>query len=135
MNLDHDMTELFGNECITPSQHADMRTSNQLSGEARLMLAVLTDALECARGYVTLEGGSPRPRAQRRRQLEAQDWINGDSSPFAFSFENICQFLGFDAATVRARSNAGLIERVGRVSGRNAKSQSHLTVLRQRRAA
>jgi hypothetical protein len=77
----------FTVECILPAQFADRRTAR--SGEERLMLAVLEDAINC------FFGDEPQTR------MEATLWFRDRGSANPFSFENICAVLGFDAGWMR----------------------------------
>ncbi|HLK10676.1 MAG TPA: hypothetical protein VKW76_04810 [Candidatus Binatia bacterium] len=63
-----------------------------LPPEKRLMLAVLTDAVATLR----------RTRTERRRAIaEAHAWFVATDPGWPFSFVNVCDALGLDAARVR----------------------------------
>src|SRR5262245_35567195 len=66
-------------------------------GERSLMRAVLEDAIRCLAG----EGGPRRERAQLAAQ--ARDWMIAADPAWPFSFENICDALGFEMEGLRAR--------------------------------
>jgi hypothetical protein len=66
-------------------------------GERSLMRAVLEDAIRCLAG----EGGPRRERAQLAAQ--ARDWMSVIDPAWPFSFENICDALGFEVDGLRAR--------------------------------
>jgi hypothetical protein len=67
-----------------------------LQPEKLLMLAVLEDAVM----YIE-KSGSP-PKGQGSRQLrETIEWIAMDDNDWLFSFNNICDALGFDATSLR----------------------------------
>ena len=72
----------------------------------RLMLAILTDALELA-----LQ--DPAPEATRRAfwQRRAADWIRSDDAQWFYSFRNVCETLGIDAKRLRAGVNRIVDER------------------------
>jgi len=57
----------------------------------RLMLAVLTDAIE-----LILE--DPAPLGARRR---AAEWVRSDDRHWPFSFVNLCETLGLDPERLR----------------------------------
>jgi hypothetical protein len=67
-----------------------------LTPQQKLMLAVLTDAIDCFRQY----GAASDGRSERLFQ-EARDWIFERDSDWPFSFENICDTLGLDAGYIR----------------------------------
>ena len=67
-----------------------------LQPEKRLMLAVLSDAIE-------LVLGNPAPANVHRVALRrnAAEWIRSRDRCWAFSFENICEALGFEPDHLR----------------------------------
>lgn len=97
------------------------------TGERRLLLAILVDALHCA----TLRGGT---RAQAIRR-EALVWLHGDDTRWPFSFLPICDVLGFDAGRVRASLHGGVeVERRGyRIHTENPGRRTRPTAVRHRR--
>ena len=66
--------------------------------EARLMLAILDDALATYR----TEAGRPGLK-HRRRAAEAEEWLFSDDIRWPFSFLNVCHTLGIDEGWIRAR--------------------------------
>lgn len=107
---------------VRPSQWRDMHTGANGDDAPihRLMLAMLEDALRCATG-----ARSPRARYWKRKfkataaqrefaatkrsrranhlAREAIGWINDCDAVGVFSFQNVCETLGVDAAKLRAR--------------------------------
>jgi hypothetical protein len=85
-------------DIILPSQYFGALGSVGLSGEQRLMLAVLIDAinvLESWRG-----GGS----AQKRRNFaEAAQWVNTLGTGYPFSFDSVCDALEIESELLRSR--------------------------------
>jgi hypothetical protein len=67
------------------------------AGERALMRAVFEDAVRCLSGEV----GPVRERAQLA--AEARAWVAAVDRRWAFSFENVCDVLGFDAERLRGR--------------------------------
>ncbi len=65
--------------------------------EKQLMLAILTDAVECHQKYALTR--SPQ---NREVFLEAHEWIFSDERRWPFSYENICDVLGIDPDFVRS---------------------------------
>src|SRR5437870_7079582 len=73
-----------------------LRRKTILEPEKRLMLAILEDAIHCFQDNLLAQN-------VRRRQLfeEAEEWIVEVDGDWVFSFENICEALGFNPAYVR----------------------------------
>ena len=67
-----------------------------LEGEKRLMFAILEDAVQCFR-----DNDSAQSASSKRLFDEAQQWIFHSPPDGVFSFENICDVLGFDPAYIR----------------------------------
>ena len=67
-----------------------------LQPEKALMLAILDDAVNCFKDHVVAQGG-------RGKRLfdEAAEWILASDDDGLFSFENICDVLGMNAAYLR----------------------------------
>src|SRR5437762_3233684 len=65
--------------------------------ERALMRAVLEDAIRCLVGEV----GPPHQRGALA--AEAREWIETADPRWPFSFENLCDGLGLDAANLRRR--------------------------------
>jgi hypothetical protein len=65
-------------------------------GEERLMFAVLENAVECFQKYVLA-------RKPSRKQLfqEAEEWFLDKETEALYSFENICDTLGFHPDHIR----------------------------------
>jgi hypothetical protein len=65
-------------------------------GEERLMFAVLENAVECFQKYVLA-------RKPSRKQLfqEAEEWFLDKENEALYSFENICDTLGFHPDHIR----------------------------------
>lgn len=70
--------------------------AQQWSGEKRLMLAILTDAINLI--SATHNRGHSSSKSQRKI---AQDWIFSDEVEYVFSFINICQALNLDVSYIR----------------------------------
>jgi len=65
-------------------------------GERQLMLAVLRDAVECYQKYAFA-----RDSRGRTEFTNAVEWITSTDRQWPFSYENICDVLGLDAAYLR----------------------------------
>jgi len=86
-------------EPVLPAQwFGDARGA--LQPAKRLMLAVLTDAIE-------LVLKDPAPATSRRAYLQrrAADWIYSDERHWLFSFVSICETLGMNPKRIRAGVN------------------------------
>ena len=84
-------------DTFLPSQFYGNRVlSRQLEGEKRLMLAILKDAVECLEKYRGARSSSGGELYQN-----ALEWIEDKSTGWLFSFNNICEFLGFDPDYLR----------------------------------
>lgn len=84
---------------ILPSQYYDQSGGHRLSGEQRLMLALLADALN-----VYQQGVLSRSTRKRLLYIDAERWIM--SSPpnrHAFAFETVCDCLGIEPTVLRRR--------------------------------
>jgi hypothetical protein len=73
-----------------------LRRKTILEPEKRLMLAILEDATNCFQDNLLAQ-------SVRRRRLfeEAEEWIVEADGDWVFSFENICEVLGFNPPYVR----------------------------------
>jgi hypothetical protein len=69
---------------------------HQLEPEKELMLAVLTDAIECLQKH----SGSRQPAGIKLFQ-EAKEWIFDQNETHAFSFLNVCAALDLDPCYIR----------------------------------
>ena len=69
-----------------------------LEPERTLMLAVLQDAILCFQDNL-----AATDRRKRRLFLEAQEWIMEENANYFYSFENICDSLGFSPSYLRRR--------------------------------
>ena len=80
-----------------PSQYYPQFASEGcLPGEKRLMLAVLTDAID-----VFLKNRDRLDARAHRLYVETADWIRAEDADGLFSFVNICETLGLDPSCLR----------------------------------
>lgn len=109
--------ETIGYHTILPSQFYERASRNDVSAPIRrLMLAVLTDALDCLNGFAIDARGSAR-RLEARR---AAQWIEQDGDLYLFSFNSVCETLGIDPDALRAKL------RSWRASNRRLASRFHV---------
>src|SRR3989454_9728741 len=79
------------------AENAGVAEAGPAGGERALMRAVLEDAVRCLLGEVG-------PRHQRGAlAAEAREWIEVADPRWPFSFENVCDGLGLNAANLRRR--------------------------------
>lgn len=76
--------------------HSSHQRRYHLDPERVLMLAVLQDAVVCFQEHVVA-------KCKRKQSLhrEAEEWISNTDRSYLFSFENVCETLGFDAHYMR----------------------------------
>jgi hypothetical protein len=85
-------------DIILPAQYFAAMGSVGLSGEQRLMLAVLADAINVLQSW--RGGGNGR---KRRNFAEAVHWVNTRGTSHPFAFDSVCDALAIDPELVRAR--------------------------------
>ena len=88
---------LFQPDTLLSAQYFDnMRRRTLLEPEKRLMLAILEDAVDCFTKNLSAGSG-------RRKMLfdDAEQWIRADDGDWIFSFDHICEALGFNPAYMR----------------------------------
>jgi len=88
---------LFEPDALLPAQfYAAFRGGSGVSGEKRLMLAVLQDALDCYQKYAFAKDG-----AGQQMFHDADQWIGDEDRTWYFSFENICEILEINPQYLR----------------------------------
>lgn len=85
-------------DIMLPSQYFASVGSAGLSGEKRLMLAVLIDAINVLQSWK----GTGNPR-KRREFAEAAQWVITHGTHHPFSFDSVCDALEIDSEVVRSR--------------------------------
>ena len=84
-------------DVFLPSQfYGSGGLSRQLDGEKRLMIAILKDAVECLNKYRGARSSSGHGHYQN-----ALEWVEDEGTEWLFSFNNICDLLGFDPDYLR----------------------------------
>jgi hypothetical protein len=88
---------LFEGDVLAPDQYLEIFTrTNNLEPEQELMLAILTDAIECILKYCD------EPIPMRAKLFsEAHDWLFDHDEKAPFSFLNVCEILNFDPSYLR----------------------------------
>ena len=88
---------IFQPDILIPSQYqSTYQRRFHLDPERVLMLAVLQDAIVCFQECL----GATCKR-KMTLYLDAEQWLFDSDSSYLFSFDNICEALGFDAAYLR----------------------------------
>ena len=87
---------LFQPDSLLSTHYFETLRKTILEPEKRLMLAILEDAIHCFQDNLFT-------RNVRGKRLfeEAEEWIVEADGDRVFSFENICEALGFNPAYVR----------------------------------
>jgi hypothetical protein len=122
-------------DIILPSQYYGSRGSVR-SGERRLILAVLVDAINDLQSWKGV--GSAR---KRRNCAEAALWVNTRGSCHPFSFDSVCDALEIDSELLRSQLSAFTVRPVnsarrpalGRLRLKELSRSDHMTANRPRR--
>ena len=110
------MGSLFQPDTLLPAQYFDtFRRKANSEPEKKLMLAILEDAIDCFQKYIFARDG--RGKGIFR---EAEDWILEENSDRLFSFETVCDALGFNPSYVRQ----GLLRWKGMALAERSKSKN-----------
>jgi hypothetical protein len=123
-------------DIILPAQYFAAMGSSGLSGEQRLMLAVLADAINVLQSWQG--GGNVR---KRRNFAEAAQWVNTRGTSHPFAFDSVCDALSVDPELVRARlhgltirpATAAQRPALGRLRLKELSRSQHMTANRLRR--
>ena len=95
--LDDKVLAAFQPDILISAQYlATYRRRFHLNPEQLLMLAVLEDAIICFQDHV-----AATCKRKRLLHLEAEQWILDEDKVYLFSFENICDALGFESTYLR----------------------------------
>ncbi len=91
------LTSLFQPDTILSAEYFDnLRRKTVLEPEKRLMLALLEDAVHCFRDNLSSQ-------TARKKKLfdETENWILQKDGDWIFSFDQVCEALGFSPEYVR----------------------------------
>ena len=95
--LDEKVFAVFQPDILISAQYlATYRRKFHLNPEQVLMLAVLEDAIICFQDHV-----AATCKRKHSLHLEAEQWILDEDKSYLFSFENICDSLGFEPTYLR----------------------------------
>jgi hypothetical protein len=91
------VTAKFIPDAILPSQFYESVGAQTFSSEQRLMLAVLTDA-------INVLGSTDSSKHRRRNSFnEAWSWVFAKGITSSLSFDHICDAIGVNAESLRRR--------------------------------
>jgi len=97
LSVEEKVSSLFQTDTLLPDQYLDtFRRKTHLEPEKRLMLAVLEDAIACFQKYIHARDGKGKTLFR-----DATEWIEEEDADWLFSFENVCESLGFNPQYVR----------------------------------
>lgn len=95
--VEEKLSSLFQPDTLLPAQYLEtFGRKGYLEPEKRLMLAILQDGVACFQNRLSARDG--RGGALFR---EAEEWILEEDGDWIYSFENICEVLGFSPRYVR----------------------------------
>ena len=115
---------LFEGDVVAPDQFQEIFTRGRnLVPEKELMLAILSDAIECILKYCN----EPIPLREKLFR-EAHEWLFEQDEKAPFSFLNVCEALNFDPSYLRR----GVLERM-RTTAVDAAPALGRRAVRQRR--
>lgn len=95
--MDEKLASLFQPDTLLSTQYFDnLRRNTLLEPEKRLMLALLEDAIHSFQDNLS-------PQTARKKKLfdETEDWIVELGGDWIFSFDHVCEALGFSPEYVR----------------------------------
>ena len=97
MTVDEKLASLFQPDTLLSTQYFDnLRRKTLLEPEKRLMLAVLEDAIHCFQDNLFAEAVGKKKLFE-----EVEQWILERDGDWIFSFDNVCEALGFTPDYVR----------------------------------
>jgi hypothetical protein len=97
LTADEKIASLFQPDTVLSAQYFEnIRRKTLLEAEKKLMLAILEDAVNCFQDNLSAQNGKGKKLFE-----EAEQWIVDRASDWIFSFEHICEALGFNPEYVR----------------------------------
>src|SRR5437899_1563447 len=97
VGLQDKLGSLFQQDTLSSAQYFEtFRRKSLLEPEKRLMLAVLEEAIVSFQKYLLA-----RDCRRRRMSSEAEVWILEEDNGWLFSFQNLCEVLGFNPQYIR----------------------------------
>ena len=97
LSMEERVTSLFQPDTLLPDQYFEtFRRKFHLEPEKKLMLAILEDAVACFQKYIFARDGKGKMLFR-----ESEEWVEGRNADGIFSFDSVCEMLGFDPAYLR----------------------------------
>ncbi len=95
--FDEKLASLFQEDTLLSVQYFEtFRRKLPLQPEKRLMLAVLEEAISCYQ-----KNAPQKSRREKGLFRETVEWIFEEDGDWTFSFENICEVVGYDPDYIR----------------------------------
>jgi hypothetical protein len=97
LTMEERVTSLFQPDTLLPDQYFDtFRRKLHLEPEKKLMLAILEDAVACYQKYVVARDSKGTAMFH-----EAEAWVQEQNTDEIFSFDSVCEMLGFEPDYLR----------------------------------
>lgn len=91
------LNDLFEPDVLLPIQFfAQLKRKRFSSGEHRLLIAIMQDAVECFQKHIHAHDSK-----RRQLYLDAESWFVSDDYMATFSFNNVCDLLGMNPEYLR----------------------------------
>src|SRR5258706_7767103 len=88
---------IFQSDILISAQfRATYERKFHLDPERTLLLAVLQDAIVCFQEFLFATS-----KKKQALFVEAEEWIFDEDKSYLYSFENVCELLGFEASYMR----------------------------------
>jgi hypothetical protein len=95
--MEERVTSLFQPDTLLPEQYLDtFRRKLQLEPEKKLMLAILEDGVACFQKYAFARDSKGKALFR-----DTEQWVFENEGAGIFSFDNVCETLGFDPNYLR----------------------------------
>ena len=97
LTMEERVTSLFQPDTLLPDQYFDtFRRKLHLEPEKKLMLAILEDAVACYQKYAVVRDSKGQALFE-----EAEAWVHEKNANEIFSFDSVCEMLGFEPDYLR----------------------------------
>jgi hypothetical protein len=94
---DEKIASIFQPDTLVSAQYfGNLRRNTVLEPEQKLMFAILEDAIDCYRTNVLTHNGKGKTLF-----YETESWIVESGSDWIFSFDSVCEALGFNPEYIR----------------------------------
>ena len=97
LGTEEKLGSLFEPDILVPTQYFEtLRRAANLEPEKKLMLMILEEAVHCFQKYIFVHDARGKTLF-----VAAEQWITEENGNWIFSFENVCDALGFNPSYVR----------------------------------